>query len=127
MKITMSQVLDLKSLYEKIKTQTLSISTTYKFSKLFSAISKEADFYSESLNKLIEKYAEKDEEGRPVLLEGGEGVKIQKDFIGAAQEELEELISLKVELPDIQFRIEELEKLNISVDDFHHLLPFVQE
>lgn len=127
MTVTMTRVLNLQSLYPRIKEQVLPIRTTYKLTKLFNAIDDEAKFYSSELNKIIDTYAEKDESGRPVPTEDGTGVKLQKDSVVEAQAKITELWNLEVELPDQKFSIDELEKIDLSIEEFNMLLPFIED
>lgn len=126
MEIKMSEVLVLNNLYDRIKTQSTSIKTTYKLSKLFKAIQEENEFYTSELNKIIAEYAEHDENGNPVFLEGG-GIKVKEGFAQTTKEKLNELWELNVELPDVQFTLDELDAISLTVEEFNPLLPFIKE
>lgn len=126
MQIKMSEVLVLNNLYDKIKTQSTSIKTTYKLSKLFKAIQEENEFYTSELNKIIAEYAEHDENGNPVFLESG-GIKVKEGFAQTTKEKLNELWELEVELPDVQFTLDELDTISLTVEEFNPLLPFIKE
>lgn len=125
--LQMSKVVNLQDLHEKIRDQKLSIKVAYKFSKLFTEIDRESEFYRTKLQEIIDKYSEKDEDGNPVPADGGVGIKIQQDLLMECQKELNELFSLEVEFPEIHFTLNELETLELSVDDFSALLPFIEE
>lgn len=127
MKIKMSKILDLRDIYEKIKMQSLPISTTYKISKLFSAINSETEFYQTQLNSIIQEYGQKDENGQFVMTEDKTGVKIDQKDIPIVEQKLQELYNIEVELPDIKFNVKELEKIEISVQEFNYLLPFIED
>ena len=126
MEIKMSEVLILNTLYNKIKTQSTSIRTTYKLSKLFKAVQKENEFYTEQLNAIIDEYADRDENGSPIVLEGG-GIKVKEGFSDVTKEKLAELWDIDVSLPDIKFTIDELDTISLTVEDFNSLLPFIEE
>ena len=111
MQIKMAKVLNLNPIYQKVKAQVLPVKTAYKFSKLFNVLDKEAHFYSEELNKLIMEYAERDETGAPKMIDNGTGVQLQKD----------------VDVPDVSFTLEELDKLELSIEEFDLLFPFITE
>ena len=78
--LKMKDVMPLQSVYPKLKSATLSIKTLYKLSKLYNAVAKESEFYSERLNALATEYAEKDEKGNPKITEDGTGIEIKKDL-----------------------------------------------
>ena len=127
MQIKMAKVLNLNPIYQKIKAQVLPVKTAYKFSKLFSVLDEEAHFYSEELNKLIMEYAERDETGAPKMIDNGTGVQLQKEYIELVQEKCNELWNLDVDVPDINFTFEELDKLELSIEEFDLLFPFITE
>ena len=127
MKIKMIKVLDLRDLYEKIKTQSLPITTTYKISKLFTAINSEIEFYQTQLNSIIQEYGKKDENGQFLMTEDKQGVQVEQDKIAEAQSKIVELHNLEVDLPDIKFNLPELEKIELSVEEFNNLLPFIED
>lgn len=127
MKTTMSNILDLNALYPKIKDKKFSIKTSYKFSKLFKAVSGEYDYYTNEVRNIVNRYAERDEDGNPISTKDGTGVQIARESVSIAQKELNELLSIEVEIPDITFTIEELDSSELTVEDFNYLLPFVEE
>lgn len=127
MQIKMAKVLNLNPIYQKIKAQVLPVKTAYKFSKLFSVLDKEARFYSEELNKLIIEYAERDETGAPKMIDNGVGVQLQKEYIELVQEKCNELWNLDVDVPDVNFTLEELDKLELSIEEFDLFFPFITE
>ena len=127
MKITMSKVLDLQELYPKISSQALPISTTYKLTKLFNAIKSEAEFYTTNLDKIISEYGQKDENGNFIYTDDKKGIKIDQDKISEVEQKLQELLSIEVELPNVTFKLFELEKVELSVQEFNNFLPFIEE
>ena len=127
MKLKMVKVLSLQQIYPKFKEKQMSIKTTYKMSKLFNAVSSEAEFYSTQLSQIINEYAVKDDTGAPVMLENGEGVQIQQESISIVQSKFNELWGLEVELPDIKFTLGELGDVSLSLEEFNQLLPFIED
>lgn len=126
MQIKMTDILNLNSIYTKIKNKSFSVKTTYRMSKLFSVVTKEAEYYSNELNELIGKYAERDENGG-FIPAGKDGVQIKKECIDTVQSQLNDLLNLDVEVPDVQFSIEDLESGNLTVDEFNILMPFIKD
>lgn len=127
MKVKMSRLLGIQELYERFKEQKMPIKTTYKVSKLFSAIAPELDWYSTQVAEIVNVYAEKNENGIPKLTESGDGVQIAKEHLETVQSKFNELWGVDVELPDIKFTLEELEGMDLSVEDFNKFLPFIEE
>ena len=127
MNLPIQKAFKLLDAYEKIRTQKLPIKTAYKFTKIFSEIEKETDFYYTKLKEIIDSYAARDENGQVIPADDGNGVKIKEVSIPACQDEINELASLEVILPDIYFSLEEMEKLELTVDEFSLFLPFIKE
>lgn len=127
MTIKLIQAVNLRQLYPKFKEKVLPIKTTYKISKLFKVIEEESEFYTTNLNKIITDYAEKDENGVPVLTEDGKGVQLKQEDIAKAEQAITELWDLDIEIPDVQFSFDELEPIELTVEEFNYLLPFISE
>ena len=127
MKTTMLKELDLRDVLSKITSQSLPISTVYKLSKLFEAVKSEGDFYSTHLDAIIEEYGQKDDNGQYLLTEDKMGVRIDKDKVAEVEAKLQELWKIEVELPDVKFTLAELEKVELTVQEFNSLMPFIQE
>lgn len=125
MRLKIIDIINLQPLYEAIKDIVLPIKTSYKLSKLFKALSKENEFYKESMNKLINEYSVKDAQGKPQATE--EGIKIQEGKLSECQDKINELLEWEVIIPDIKFSIEELEKMNLSMELFMLLEKFIEE
>lgn len=126
MKISMSKILDLQELYPKLSSQPLPIGTTYKLTKLFNVVKSEAEFYTTNLDKIISEFGQKDENGNFILTEDQKGVRIDQDKIPEVESRLQELWNIEVELPSITFKLSELEKVELSVQEFNNLLPFIE-
>ena len=127
MKISMEKVLDLKALYETICKQSMPIKLSYKFSKLYTPILSEADFFSKEMNKIVDEYAEKDESGRIQPTQDGKGVQIKSGCMQKVQEKITELNEIEVDVGDIQFTLEELSGLELSLEQVNLLMPFINE
>ena len=120
MTIKMSTIIALKGVCENLKSQKTSIKTAYKISKILNTIEKEFSFYQTKFSEIINEYAEKDENGQPILINDGQGVKIDPSRLVEAQTKLIELESLEVEI-ESNLTIDELEGLEISISDMQHL------
>ena len=122
----MYQVLNILSIYERIRELKVSAKVAYKFNKLCNSLKNDADFYKTELNKIIERYAERDENGSLIHLEYG-AIKIKSEDMPTAQKEINNLDTLEVDAPDIKFTIDELDGLQLSIEDFNRILPFIEE
>ena len=68
----------------------MPVKTAYRISKLQEAMKKEIEFYQEQYKKIVEEYAEKDEQGNYKVLNEN-NIKIQPDKIDEAASAINEL------------------------------------
>lgn len=127
MQIKMWQALKTLEIAKRIKNQYLPAKVAYKFNKLFNELDKSSAFYSEELNKIIAEYCEKNEDGTPKMMEDGGGIKIKEEFIQEAQIKCDELWNLDIDAPDIQFILNDLDNIRLSIEDLNAISPFIKE
>jgi hypothetical protein len=123
----MSNIIALKGVCENLKSQKTSVKTAYKISKILNAVEKEFEFYQTKFAEIVNEYSEKDENGQPVLINDGQGVKIQPDKISEAQIKMIELEAIEVELIISPLTLDELEGLEISISDMQTLSYIIEE
>ena len=111
----------LKSFQEK----EMPIKLSYKFSKIFSAIEEDYQFFFSQLRKILDKYAEKDENGQFVQNDGH--IPFKKDCFDLAEKALNDLYETEINLPKVTFTLDELEGLDIKPFELKTLLPFIEE
>ncbi len=127
MKVKIIEAVDFITIYPIIKDMKLKFSTLYKISKYFDACSKERDFYVENLNKIFDKYGERDESGGFKLTEDKTGIIIQDDKRDECNKELEDLMAIEVEITADPLKIEELENLELDLATYTKIKPFIAE
>ena len=66
----MYEAIGYANLYAQIKDAKLPLKTAYKFSKLTRLLEKEINFYQEEFAKIIQTYAKKNADGKPVYIDG---------------------------------------------------------
>ena len=115
------QILNLPHVYETILEKNLPFSLAYKLKE---AVNKELEFYRNSMTKLVDEYAEK-ENGQPVFLENGD-IKIIPEKITECQQRINELQNVEITI-DVSFTPAELEPLEMSIKDLQNLMPFIKE
>ena len=126
MKITMEQVFKVLDIYRRVKGLKVQAKIAYKFNKLCSSLEKDADFYNEELNKIVQQYGEKEEDGSFKRTPDG-GVQVKEGQIESAQKDINNLLALEVDVPDIDFTVDELDGLELSIEEFNSMLPFIKE
>lgn len=125
--LKMYQILAFEDIYNKIKDTKMPIKVAYKFSKLTREVDSERVFYQSKLQSIIDTYGEKDSEGNFVLTEDKTGIQIVKENLNKCQEEVNELSNLDVEINGIEFNLEELENLSLTLQELDILMPFIKE
>lgn len=115
----------LKSKFINIK---MSIKTTYKFTRLFKEIEEQVDFFNTTLSDLIKEYGQKDENGKYILTDDQNGIKIREDKYEECMSKINELNNLDINLDYIpNFTLDELDNLELSIDEMTLLIPFIAE
>lgn len=99
--------------------------TGYKVVKFIRAIESEVEYYNKTVQELIQKYAEKDEDGNIVVTD--KGTKIDKESRAAFEKEVNDLNSVEVDKPNIEFTIEELEDCSLTYNEMYALFPFIKQ
>jgi hypothetical protein len=127
MQIQASTILNFSNFYQKVKTEKMSIKTSYKLARLASAVETEIGFYREKFQSIIQTYGEFDENGQVKQIENGAGIKIRPGSEIECAAALNELETLEITLPDISFTLDEFENLSLSPDEIASILPFIQE
>ena len=126
MKITMEQVFKILDIYKKVKGLKVPAKVAYKFNKLCSSLEGDAAFYNEELNKIVQQYGEKEEDGSFKQTPDG-GIQVKEGQIESAQKDINNLWALEVDVPDITFTVDELDGLELSIEEFNSMLPFINE
>lgn len=125
-KVTMSQILNLRQNIGFFLSQKLPLPVAYKLNKINNAADKEADFYQEKFNEIVEKYAKKDEEGNIVFSEDGEQIMIKDDLIAECNDALEELMDLEVEIDNLGLTIDAFgDNIECTATEIEAIVPFL--
>lgn len=127
MKIPISQVVSVLEVAELFHNQKLSVKTAYTLTKLLSRANEEYEFYKNKLQEIIEKYAQRDENGEKILLDDGKSVSIDKDFTDACAKELDELQNFEIEKPELLFSIDDFNGVNLTIEELRPLMPFIKD
>lgn len=119
------EVLEIRNL---LVDQKLPIKVSYKLTRFFNELEGETKFFNDTLQKLIEDYGKKDENGNYIYTDDKQGVKIQEDKFQECMDKIDELNKLEVNLSYIpEFTLEELEPLNLEMKYISLLLPYIKD
>jgi hypothetical protein len=123
----MSQIIHFSIFYQEVKATKIPVKTAYRLNKLTNAINEHVAFYQEQIRNLLQEHAEKDVEGEYIYTNDNIGVKIKEESQQEFVTKVNELLALDVELPDITFSIEEFGDIELSMEVFNIIIPFLTE
>lgn len=113
MKISNERLLaDIPKLAEIAQKQ-LPIKVSYAIAKNISKIESELKTYTNERQKLIDRYSEKDENGKPTVDEFNQ-ITIQKDLTEDWNKDIKDLLSIENEIDIHKFKIDELEGYSMA-------------
>lgn len=92
----------------------MPVSLAAKFLRLVNDLTKENEIIEKQRRLIIEKYADKDESGQLIIDNGNVSFK-ENNNMQAAQNELDELANLEVEIVDRNITEDELVKANLEL------------
>ena len=125
--VTMDQIIAFRNAGYFFGDTVLPLKVAYKLNKIRKAVEKEAEFYSEKFQQIVQDYAKKDEEGNVVFSEDGNQIMIQDDKLVECNKALEDLQSLEVEVDTFNLTIEDLgEGIECTPDQLDALMPFME-
>lgn len=126
-KVTMEQIIAFRNNGDFFGATNLPLKGAYKLNKIRKAVEKEAEFYSEKFQQIVQDYAKKDEAGNVVFSEDGNQIMIQDDKLVECNKALEDLQSLEVEIDTFNLTIEDLgEGIECTPDQLDALMPFME-
>ena len=118
------KILAMEEAIKNLKSKNLPIKTAYRLLKLAELVSNEAENYRNLFRQILDEYAEKKEDGSYVLSEDGANVIIQKDHIQDANQKVDELNKIDVEIP-YTFDIKDFDNIEISLEELATLMDLI--
>ena len=118
------KILAMEEAIKNLKSKNLPIKTAYRLLKLAELVSNEAENYRNLFRQILDEYAEKKEDGSYVLSEDGANVIIQKDHIQDANQKVDELNKIDIEIP-YTFDIKDFDNIEISLEELAPLMDLI--
>ena len=110
---------------ERLYNKRFNLQTQYKILKLVKAIEEEDELMNQSVLKIANEYAEKDNNGEVVKTEDG-GIKIDENKKAELALALNEMNTAQLQLPDIYFSLEEFDGLDLTLEELDAFMPFIK-
>lgn len=125
--VTMEQIIDFRRSGDVFNAMALPLKAAYKLNKIRQSVEKEADFYSDKFQEIIDEYAKKDDEGEYVFSEDGDQIMIKEGMVDECSKALEDLQKLEVQIENYGLTIEDLgEDIECTPDQLSALMPFME-
>ena len=118
------KILAMEEAIKNLKSKNLPIKTAYRLLKLAELVSNEAENYRNLFRQILDEYAEKKEDGSYVLSEDGANVIIQREHIQDANQKVDELNKIDVEIP-YTFDIKDFDNIEISLEELAPLMDLI--
>lgn len=126
--VTMEQLMDFRNSDDFFGTTVIPLKGAYKINKIKKAVEQEAEFYSTKFQEIVDKYAQKNEEGQVKFSEDGDQILIQEDKIAECNQALEDLQKMTVEIDNLNLTLADLgDNLQCTPEQLEALMPFVTE
>lgn len=126
--VTMEQLMDFRNSDDFFGTTVIPLKGAYKINKIKKAVEQEAEFYLTKFQEIVDKYAQKDEEGQVKFSEDGDQILIQEDKIAECNQALEDLQKMTVEIDNLNLTLADLgDNLQCTPEQLEALMPFVTE
>ena len=109
MKLKNKQILTAIEIKNELENVEMPVSASYKIAKNMSKLEKEVLIIAKEEKKLLNRYATKDDQGKPIMISDGQ---FKCDDVKEFTEKMEELLSLET---DVDIMIIPIEQMNCNI------------
>lgn len=124
--LKLKDVLALHTTLVKIEDAPLSIEAAYGLALMKDDVQKHYEFYNEQWQKIMSKYADKDESGEIIFNDNYEFT-VGKDHADEFRKDSEDLINLEVKLPYRELTLDSLRAAGLTITDLYNLRHLIKE
>lgn len=125
MKVTFENLLQMKPALEEIINIDLPFKTAYKISTIASIADRELKFYQQQIQMLLDKYAQRDENGN-IKRDDTNNYLIQADLADEFKSKFDELLCVEINGDMPKLSTDELENLQIKPKLLMSLSPIIE-
>ena len=119
------RIINAKKIFAPHFQEKLSPSLSYKIYKFCKCAEQEEEFYNQKLREIVAEYAERDENGDFININGQ--IKLIEATAAEAKQRVADLEAIDVEAPNIKFTLDELSEIKLSVMDIAAIDGFIEE
>ena len=123
--VALSEIMDFYKQVDSLSNKTIPLKGAFKINRLKKDLEKDYTFYQEKFKDILEKYAEKDENGQIKISEDGQQIAIIDGMVDSCTKEITELETMMVEIDNYDLVIEDLGDIECTPDELKPLMPFL--
>lgn len=124
--LTVKEVMESVGVLNEIMEQPFHGALAFKISRIIRELRKEVESFNAERDKIIRVFSEKDENGKPVLLENG-NIKIRSDLVKECNDEFEKLLGTSIEINAEKLDLDELDEIEITPKKMESILVLVDD
>ena len=124
--LTVKEVMESVGVLNEIMEQPFHGALAFKISRIIRELRKEVESFNTERDKIIRVFSEKDENGKPVLLENG-NIKIRSDLVKECNDEFEKLLGTSIEINAEKLGMEDLDEIEITPKKMESILVLVDD
>ena len=125
-KTTIEEILKSADVLNDLVARQLKAKTAYHVARLAREVNREAQLFEEERTKLVEKYAEKDENNKLKIGENG-NISVAKENLENYVKEITELTKSEIELNVEPLELSDLGEEDFTAQQMENLMTFIKE
>lgn len=126
MTITLEEVLTGYQTLQKLRKQQIPVVAAFYLNKIEDFYKKENANFAEAYKEFVKRYGEKDEKGN-VKFDESQNPIFDKSTIKERNKEYYDLITTKIEIPNIKISVSLFDKAEITPEELSPIMPFLTE
>lgn len=126
MTITLEEVLTGYQTLQKLRKQQIPVVAAFYLNKIEDFYKKENANFAEAYKEFVKRYGEKDEEGN-IKFDESQNPIFDKNTIKERNKEYYDLITTKIEIPNIKISVSLFDKAEITPEELSPIMPFLTE
>lgn len=127
--IKLGDILNSEETLKKLMDVPMKGKVAYKLARIAREVDKESQLFNDERNKLIEKYAERDEEGNFKPNENGQ-IYVDVTNLERVEQftnEINELLETEIEVNAEKLSLNDLDETGMTPKDFNKMMVFIEE
>ena len=124
-KVTLKDIVNNIQFITELSRQMMPARAAYKVGKLLRKLTDEFNDYNSQRQKVVEKYALRDEQGNMVISDGN--IQFNSESYSLFEKEFQDLIDTEVEIDTLPIKLYEIENMDFSPGQMSFLESFIEE